>query len=165
MAEDSKNRISEHATETEGAALARRTGAGLPVRQEGITHVSVEQLAVADKVKIEGLTVFANHGVYPEEHKLGQKFRVSAVLYCDTRRAGETDDIDAAIDYGAVCHDIDAFMRAHTFKLIERAAEALAAYLLDRYPMMLGLRLTIEKPWAPIGLPVDSVAVEIERVR
>ena len=41
-----------------------------------------------DKIKIEDLEVFANHGVFPEENVLGQKFLVSAVLYTDTRRGG-----------------------------------------------------------------------------
>ena len=27
-----------------------------------------------DQIKIEDLEIFANHGVYPEENRLGQKF-------------------------------------------------------------------------------------------
>ena len=41
-----------------------------------------------DKIRIENLEVFANHGVFPEETKLGQKFLVSCSLYLDTRKAG-----------------------------------------------------------------------------
>ena len=33
-----------------------------------------------DEIRIEDLEVFANHGVFPEENVLGQKFLVSAVL-------------------------------------------------------------------------------------
>ena len=33
-----------------------------------------------DKIKIVDLEVFANHGVFEEEQKLGQKFLVDAVL-------------------------------------------------------------------------------------
>ena len=44
-----------------------------------------------DQIKIEGLEIFANHGVFPEENVLGQKFIVSATLYTDTRKAGKTD--------------------------------------------------------------------------
>ena len=46
-----------------------------------------------DKIKIEDLEVFANHGVFPEENVLGQKFVVSAVLYTDTRKAGLEDEL------------------------------------------------------------------------
>ena len=36
-----------------------------------------------DKINIEDLEIFANHGVFPEENKLGQKFMVSATLYTE----------------------------------------------------------------------------------
>lgn len=116
-----------------------------------------------DKIKIENLEIFAKHGVFPEENKLGQKFLVSAVLYADTRKAGNTDELDASVDYGEVCHLIDTFMKEHTFSLIERAAERLAEELLLRIPRLEKIRLEVKKPWAPIGLPLESVSVEILR--
>ena len=64
--------------------------------------------------------------MYPEENALGQKFIVSLVLYADLRAAGEHDNLDASIDYGSVCHDVDGYLREHTFKLIEAAAEGVA---------------------------------------
>ena len=75
-----------------------------------------------DEIRIEDLEVFANHGVFPEENVLGQKFLVSAVLYTDTRRAGLTDDLSASIHYGEVSAFIDRYLREHTFQLLERAA-------------------------------------------
>lgn len=116
-----------------------------------------------DKIKIENLEVFARHGVFPEENKLGQKFLVSAVLYTDTRRAGKTDALSASTDYGEVCRFIDMFMREHTFSLIERAAECLAEELLIHIPGLEKVRLEVKKPWAPIGLPLETVSVEILR--
>ena len=56
-------------------------------------------------------------------------------------------------------------MRAHTFKLIEAAAEGVAGMLLGLYPSAYGVRVKLEKPWAPVGLPLRSVSVEIERTR
>lgn len=50
-----------------------------------------------DKIKIENLEVFANHGVFPEENRLGQKFLVSVTMYTDTRKAGKTDDLTYSI--------------------------------------------------------------------
>ena len=44
-----------------------------------------------DKIHIKNLEVFGNHGVFPEENKLGQKFLVNAVLYTSTREAGKTE--------------------------------------------------------------------------
>lgn len=116
-----------------------------------------------DKIKIEDLEIFAKHGVFPEENKLGQKFLVSAVLYTDTRKAGKTDDLNTSIDYGEICRFMDTFMKEHTFCLIERAAEGLAEELLLRIPGLEKVGIEVKKPWAPIGLPLETVSVEILR--
>lgn len=57
-----------------------------------------------DKIEIRNLEIFANHGVFPEENVLGQKFVVSATLYTDTRKAGLSDELTASIHYGEVSH-------------------------------------------------------------
>lgn len=116
-----------------------------------------------DKIKIENLEIFAKHGVFPEENKLGQKFLVSAVLYADTRKAGKTDDLNASIDYGEICRFINSFMKEHIFSLIERTAESMAEELLLHFPGLDKVDLEVKKPWAPIGLPLESVSVEIQR--
>lgn len=116
-----------------------------------------------DKIKIKNLEVFAKHGVFPEENKLGQKFLVSAVLYTDTRKAGMTDELAASIHYGEVSQFIDTYMKEHTFRLIERAAEGLAEELLLHTPHLEKIQIEVKKPWAPIGLPLEAVSVEIER--
>lgn len=67
--------------------------AGLPAARRQLAHVEPEHLRALDRISIEGLEVFANHGVFPEENALGQKFVVSVTFYTDTRRAGETDDL------------------------------------------------------------------------
>lgn len=116
-----------------------------------------------DKIRIKNLEVFANHGVFPEENKLGQKFLVSAELYTDTRKAGKTDDLKDSIHYGEVCHQIKGFLQQHTYKLLERAAEQLCAELLISTPGLERIQLEIKKPWAPIGLSLETVSVEIQR--
>ena len=116
-----------------------------------------------DKIRIQNLEIFANHGVFPEENKLGQKFLVSATLFTDTRKAGKTDELTASIHYGEVSQFIDHFMKYHTFQLIERVAETLAEELLLQTPGLEKIQLEIKKPWAPVGLPLDTVSVEIER--
>lgn len=116
-----------------------------------------------DKIKIQNLEVFANHGVFPEENALGQKFIISVVLYTDTRRAGKTDELSASIHYGDVSQFINRFLTEHTYQLLESAAENLAEALLLKIPGLKKVQLEINKPWAPIGLPLETVSVEIER--
>ena len=123
-------------------------------------HIMYEKY---DQIKITDLEVFANHGVFPEENTLGQKFLVSVALYTSTRRAGLSDDLTASIHYGEVSSFIDRYLREHTFKLLERTAEALAEELLLHTKGLEKIRLEIKKPWAPVKLPLKTVSVEIER--
>ena len=116
-----------------------------------------------DKIEIKKLEIFANHGVFPEENILGQKFVISATLYTDTRKAGLTDELTASIHYGEVSHMITKFTKEHTYKLLEALAENLCQMLLQELPLLKMITLRVEKPWAPVGLPLETVAVEITR--
>jgi len=116
-----------------------------------------------DQIKITDLEVFANHGVFPEENKLGQKFLISAVLYTDTRKAGKTDDLTASIHYGEVSAFITKYMKEHTYQLLERVAETLAEEMLKSISRLCKIDLEIKKPWAPVGLPLKTVSVKISR--
>lgn len=116
-----------------------------------------------DQIKITDLEVFANHGVFSEENKLGQKFLVSAVLYTDTRKAGKTDNLTASIHYGEVSAFITKYMKEHTYQLLERVAETLAEEMLKSISGLCKIDLEIKKPWAPVGLPLKTVSVKISR--
>ena len=116
-----------------------------------------------DEIHIEDLEIYARHGVFPEETKLGQRFIVSVILYTNTRKAGTTDELECSIDYGSVSHFITRFMQENTYKLIEAAAENLVEALLFEYPLLAGVTLELKTPWAPIGLPLKYASVKISR--
>ena len=52
-----------------------------------------------DCIRIKKLEVFAKHGVMPEENALGQKFVISIELFCDVRKAGQTDNLTYSVNY------------------------------------------------------------------
>ena len=116
-----------------------------------------------DQITIQNLQVFAHHGVFPEETALGQKFLVTAVLGLDTRSAGRSDDLTRSVHYGEVSAEIISFLQSNTYQLIETAAERLAEHLLLTYELLETVTLEIQKPWAPVGLPLDTVSVCITR--
>lgn len=116
-----------------------------------------------DEIRITNLEVFGHHGVFAEENTLGQKFLVSAVLYMDTSKAGHTDQLEYSIHYGDVCHTIKQIMEERNYKLLETVAETIADRLLKKYALLERIQIEIKKPWAPIKLPIDTVAVRIER--
>lgn len=118
-----------------------------------------------DEIHIEELEVFANHGVFPEENRLGQKFLISLTMYVDSRIAGKTDCLESSADYGDVCRFMTEFTKANPRRLIEAAAEDLAEAILIRYNILKGVTLELKKPWAPVGLPLKTVSVKITRFR
>lgn len=116
-----------------------------------------------DEIHVQNLEVFANHGVFQEETNLGQKYLFSLTMYTDTRKAGKSDCLEESIHYGEVSQFITDYTRKHTRKLIEAAAEDLATALLLHYPLLKGVTLELKKPWAPVGLPLETVSVKISR--
>ena len=116
-----------------------------------------------DEIRINNLEIFANHGVFPEENKLGQKFVVSCTLYLDTRKAGKGDRLEDSVHYGLIAQVIKKEMESHTFALIECVAEHLADIILDFDEKIREVEIEVKKPWAPVGLPLEDVSVTIRR--
>ncbi|MDD4715585.1 MAG: 2-amino-4-hydroxy-6-hydroxymethyldihydropteridine diphosphokinase [Oscillospiraceae bacterium] len=116
-----------------------------------------------DKITIEKLRVFACHGVLEEEQKNGQFFLVSADLFLDAEPAALADDLSKTVDYGAVCLFIKERMETHPFRLIETAAHFLAQEILLAYPAIQKINLRLHKPDAPIGLPFETVYIQVEK--
>ena len=116
-----------------------------------------------DEIRIENLEIYAGHGVFEDENRMGQPFFVDIILYTDTRAAGERDDLSLSTHYGEVSHLVNRFLKEHTYKLIETAAEKTAEQILFHFPLVQSLDLEIRKPKAPIGLPFGSVSVKIHR--
>lgn len=116
-----------------------------------------------DQIRIQGLEIYAGHGVFPEENRNGQKFIVNAVLYSQLQDAGEKDDLHLSTHYGEVCHLISRCLKENTYKLIEAAAEHAATEVLLKFPKVRELELELCKPDAPISLPFANVSVRIKR--
>ncbi len=116
-----------------------------------------------DEIRIEGLEVYARHGVYPEETKNGQYFYVNAILCTNIRQAGREDNLERTINYGTVCHFITDWMQENTCLLLEAVAERLSQALLLEYDALADLELEIQKPHAPIRLPFGNVSVKVRR--
>ena len=116
-----------------------------------------------DKIVIEDLEVFAFHGVYEEEKRLGQKFLISLELSLDLKKAAVGDSIYNTINYGEVCVEVERVFKEKKQDLIESAAHNVLEYLLLKYPLIKELKIKIKKPWAPILKPLKYAAVELSR--
>ena len=116
-----------------------------------------------DEIRIRGLRIFAHHGVFPEETRLGQMFVVNATLYTSTRKGGLADALEDTISYADVCLFLTDYLQNNTWKLLEAAVEHACRELLLRFPLLKAVELELEKPSAPIPLPFDSVSVRAKR--
>jgi len=116
-----------------------------------------------DKIHIDKLELFANHGVLEAERALGQKFLVSATLTLNLRQAGLSDDLSKTVNYAEVCAKIRDLMTGEPHQLIETCAETIAAEILHSFPLVREVTVRIDKPWAPIGQSVGNLSVEISR--
>lgn len=116
-----------------------------------------------DKIYIRDLEFIGYHGVFEEEKKLGQKFYVTLELITNLRNAGLNDDILKTTHYGEVAKTVEKIFFSKKYDLIETLAEDIAREILLNFNLITELKLEIKKPWAPVGIPLDNVAVEINR--
>lgn len=118
-----------------------------------------------DKIYINNLEFIGYHGVFEEEKKLGQKFQVSLELFLNTREAGKTEDLTKSVHYGLVAKDVEKIFLEKSYDLLETLAEKIAETLLIKYPLIQEIAVKITKPWAPLQMIFQDVAVEIRRKR
>lgn len=113
-------------------------------------------------ILIEGIEVFAHHGVLPEEREQGQPFRFDVELVPVSDRACDTDDLADAVDYGAVAARVCAIAGGEPVDLLERLGDLIARDLLGAFPVE-RVRVAVHKPEAPLGVPFRDVVVTVER--
>ena len=116
-----------------------------------------------DKIFVEDLEVYGYHGVNPEEKAMGQRFLISMELILNLGKAGSSDDLNETVNYAELCHSVEEEFKKNKYNLIEKAAEELCKYILERYEIVKKIKLSIKKPWAPIGKPLKYAGIEIER--
>lgn len=110
-------------------------------------------------VIIKNLECFGRHGVLKEENILGQKFVVSAKMLT---KDAKNDDISTAVNYAEVSKFITKYVSENIFKLIETLADSLALNILRNFNVS-QIELKIDKPFAPVGLPLETVGVIVCR--
>ena len=118
-----------------------------------------------DKIKVNNMEFYGYHGVFPEENKLGQRFRVNAVLELDLSKAGKSDNVEDSINYADVYQTCKNIVEDKPVKLIETLAEQIASSLLDQFSYLEQITVEVVKPDPPIPGHYNSVAIEITRGR
>lgn len=113
-----------------------------------------------DTVLIESYEVDASIGVFDWEKEIEQRLLFDLKLFGDFSKACQSDDINDAVNYAAVCSEIDVIIGLKHYELLEALAEKIAQHLLTLFPIEY-LELTIRKPGAvPRAM---NVGVHIKR--
>lgn len=119
---------------------------------------------MGDRIVIEGLEVWAHHGVLPHERELGQRFTIDVALELDLAPAASSDDLADTIDYGALAQAVHERVAGERHDLLERVAERVAELALAD-PRVRAVDVVVRKPAAPLTVAAREVRVEVRRSR
>lgn len=117
-----------------------------------------------DRLAFSGIRGFGHHGVFDFERAGGQEFVVDVVLGVDTRSAAETDDLGKTVDYGLLAKGVKAAIESDPVNLVETLAQRIADLCLAQ-PVVRWTEVTVHKPYAPVDVAFDDVAITIYRSR
>jgi 7,8-dihydroneopterin aldolase/epimerase/oxygenase len=120
---------------------------------------------MSDSIFVNGLVLHTYHGVMPHEGKVGQPFVLDLMLDIDLGEASRTDKLKHTVSYELLVKTASEAFCARRYRLVEAAAGAVADAVLERYPMVRNIRITVRKPHAPIAATFDDVGVIVTRAR
>jgi len=113
-------------------------------------------------ILIEKLDIYAYHGFFSEEERLGQRFVLDLVLETDLRASSISDALCDTVNYGKVVEVATEAFTARRFNLLEAAARAVALAVLDAFPSVSRIEVTLRKPAPPIHATLASVGIKLD---
>lgn len=114
-------------------------------------------------IRIEELTVHCVIGIIESERLRDQRIFIDAELDTDFAAAAASDHIDDTINYATVAEHLTRLAVEGRYYLVERYVSEATALLLERYPQVTRVRVTVRKP--DILPQARSVGVSLERRR
>ncbi len=119
---------------------------------------------MTDRIVIDGLEVFAHHGVLPHEKRLGQRFVIDLTIELDLSWAGRSDELDDTVDYGRLAARVEEVVQGGPHDLIETVAENVASVAFEDAKVQ-AVEVVVHKPHVPLSVLAREVRVEIRRER
>ena len=113
----------------------------------------------------DNLEVFANHGLFEEENKLGQKFIFDIECELNYKKAMFSDEMTDSISYADIAEVVVKTATTNTFNLLERLAGEILKNIFTEFPQIENINLKINKPGAPIKYHFEKCGVEVKTSR
>ena len=101
----------------------------------------------------------------PHEGKVGQGFIIDLVLAIDLTNAARSDKLADTVGYDVVADVVSRAFTAKRYRLVEAAAGAVADAILENFPPITSVRITVRKPHAPVAAIFTDVGVILTRSR
>ena len=114
---------------------------------------------------IDNLEVFANHGLFEEENKLGQKFIFDIECELNYKKAMFSDEMTDSISYADITEVVVKTATTNTFNLLERLAGEILKNIFTEFSQIENINLKINKPGAPIKYHFEKCGVEVKTSR
>ncbi|MBQ9672850.1 MAG: dihydroneopterin aldolase [Prevotella sp.] len=109
---------------------------------------------------INGLRLYAYHGVMPQERRVGGWFLVTLRVHYNITRAMESDRVADTLSYADLCELVKREM-AIPSSLLEHVAGRIARAIVEHYPEAEGLELEITKENPPLGCNCQGAGVRL----
>ena len=109
---------------------------------------------------LEGVKLYAYHGVAPEENKVGPMYTVNVKMVADLSKAMESDDVNDTINYAEVYESIKDEMGTPSH-LIEHAAKRVAERILHDFKSVESVEITLMKHTPPMGAECNYAGVNM----
>ena len=113
-------------------------------------------------IEIEGMKFYAYHGHFAAEQIVGNNFEVYARIEANCSKAGESDNLDDALNYQAVYETIQKEMQIKS-ALLENVATRILNALYADFPSIEKAKIKISKMNPPMGGEMERVSVTLER--
>jgi dihydroneopterin aldolase len=120
---------------------------------------------MTDTIFVSGLVIHARHGVMEHETEVGQRFVIDLELYADLQESSRSDKLADTVSYSNVVATATAAFKDTNYRLLERAAGAVADAILASFARVRAVKVTVHKPHAPIAAIFDDVGVVLTRSR
>jgi dihydroneopterin aldolase len=120
---------------------------------------------MTDTIFIKGVVIHARHGVMEHETEVGQRFVIDLELCTDLSESSHTDRLADTVSYSQVVSTATSAFKDTNYKLLERAAGAVADAILAAFPRIRAVKITVHKPHAPIAAIFEDVGVVLTRNR
>ncbi len=117
-----------------------------------------------DCIRLINMGFYAYHGTTKAEREVGQRFYLDAEIFLNLEKAGQTDDVKDTIDYRKVYSLVNEMTCQKKYHLIEALAQDIANEIIEKFPHIDRVHVTIRKPQVPLLCGIlDHVEVSIIR--